>query len=104
MQLSMDTWAPTCTPIDASIALESDTDFVCKLGIFSTVLAGFAFAPGVVATYGNLKSTTHGGDWIVPLVLSHALELHSWAREKMPMAFFRISRSCCARSHSRLRR
>ena len=43
MQLSMDTWAP----IDASIALESAFDFVSKLSIFSTVLAGFAFAPGV---------------------------------------------------------
>jgi len=42
MQLSMDTWAP----IDASIALESTCDFISKLGIFSTMLAGFAFAPG----------------------------------------------------------
>src|SRR6266699_3283269 len=78
--------------------------FVCKLGIFSTVLAGFAFAPGVVATDGNLKSTTHGGNWIVPLVLSHELELQSWACEKVPMAFFSLLSSCCARSHSRLRR
>ena len=26
---------------------ENDTDFVCKLGIFPAVLAGFAFAPSV---------------------------------------------------------
>jgi hypothetical protein len=97
MQLSMDTWAP----IDASIALESTFDFMSKLCIFSTMLAGFAFAPGVVATQRNLKSTTHGGDWIVLLVLSNELELQSCVREKMLIAFFKISRSCRSSSFSR---
>jgi hypothetical protein len=98
MQLSMDTWAP----IDASIALESPFDFLSKLGIFSTVLAGFAFAPSVVATHRNLKSTTHGGDWIFLLVRSHELELQSCVREKMLIASDRIStfreNSCMHRS------
>jgi hypothetical protein len=69
----METWAPR----DASIALESTFDLVSKLSIFSTVQAGFTFVPGVGATYGNLKHTTHGGDRIFLMMLSHELELHS---------------------------
>jgi hypothetical protein len=48
-----------------------------KLCIFSTMLAGFAFAPGIEATHRNLKSTTPSGDWIFLLALSNELELHS---------------------------
>ena len=73
LQFCMDTWAP----INASIALESPFDLVGKLSIFSTVQAGFTFAPSVVATYGNLKHTTHGGDRIFLMMLSHELDLHS---------------------------
>lgn len=79
----MNTWAS----LDASIALESRFDFVGKLSSFSPVLAGFAVAPGVVATHRNLKSTTHRGDRVVLVMLSHEVKLHSWLREKMLMAF-----------------
>jgi hypothetical protein len=77
MQFCMDTWTPTCTPIDTSIALERAFDLVGKLSIFSTMQAGFTFVPGVVATDGNLKHMTHGGDRIFLVMLSDELELHS---------------------------
>jgi hypothetical protein len=73
MQFCMDTGAP----IDTSIALEGVFDLVGKLSIFSTVQAGFTFEPGVVATDGNLKHTTHGGDRIFLVMLSNELKLHS---------------------------
>jgi hypothetical protein len=44
---------------------------------------------------------THHGHRIFLLVISDELILQSWVREKMLMAFFRISRSCCTRSNSR---
>jgi len=50
MQFRMDTWAS----INAPLLLEGGRDLLCKLGIFSAVLAGCAFAPGVIATHGHL--------------------------------------------------
>src|SRR5947209_12001209 len=38
------------------------------------------------------------------LVLCDEPVFHCWPREKMPMAFFRMSRSCFTTSNSRLRR
>ena len=100
MQLCMDTWAP----IDASIALESTFDFISKLGIFSTVLAGFAFAPGGEAAHSHFQRITPDRDRGLLVVISNERKLRSCVREKMLLAFCKIARSCCARSRARLSR
>jgi hypothetical protein len=94
----------TRAAIHAAIGLESRLHFLGKLGIFSAVLTGSTFAPSIVSTDRNLQHTTHGRNRILVPMRSHELVFHCWPREKMPMAFFSMSRSCFTASNSLLRR
>lgn len=100
MQFRMNSW----TSVHTSIVLKSRLDLRRKGRIFPAVLTRFTVVPGVIPADGNLKHMTHHRHWIVSTMLSNELILHSWLREKMLMAFFKMSRSCWVRSHSRLRR
>src|SRR5438046_1021772 len=52
----------------------------------------------------NTKYLAHHHDGKLLLVLFDKLIVHLLSREKMLTTFFNISRSCCTRSSSRLRR
>src|SRR5713226_1709666 len=89
------------TPIDLAMVQKNLLDFSCKLGIFSTVLGSLPATPSIIAAFGNLKREASQGDRVLLALFSHILKFHSWPREKMPIAFFKISRSCRRRSFSR---
>jgi hypothetical protein len=74
------------------------------LSIFSVALTGGTLAPSVEATFRDSKHTAHHHDGKFVLVLFDKLIFHLDSREKMLIAFFSISRSCCTLSNSRLRR
>src|SRR6266568_1123840 len=59
--------------------------------------------PGRIAALRDLKRLAEQGDRELLAVLSNELKLHSWPREKMPIAFFSTSRSCRSNSFSRFR-
>src|SRR6266480_110043 len=99
-QFCMHTWAT----IHAAIGLESRLHFLGKLGIFSAMLTGRSLTPSIVPTDRNLQYTTHGYHGILVPMLRHELIFQCWPREKMPMAFFNMSRSCFTLSNSRLSR
>ena len=68
------------------------------------LLAGARSLPagtGIRAADRNLQSLTQQRDCVLLTVLGDELELHTWPREKMPIAFFRMSRSCRSTSFSR---
>ena len=67
------------------------------------MLAYFPLAPGIIAADRNLQRLAQQCDCVLLTVLSDELKLHSWPREKMPIAFFKISRSCRRRSFSRFK-
>jgi hypothetical protein len=69
-----------------------------------TVYASELFAPRVgmshtmskftiIAALGNLKSLAQERDRVLVRMLCNELKFYSWLREKMPIAFFKISRS-----------
>ena len=78
----MNTW----TPIYLSPGLEYRFDLLRELGIFSAMVAGFAFAPGIVAAHRHLQYLTHHRDRIDLLVISNELIPYGSVREKMPSA------------------
>src|SRR5258708_4781364 len=98
MEFCVETW----TPRDASIALKRCFHFFSELSIFSALLAEFSFPPSRESAHGSFQHVTHHRHWILPVVISDKLRLHSWLREKMLPAFFKMSRSCRTRSTSRL--
>jgi hypothetical protein len=55
-----------------------------------------------LAENAPVQGSVHKNNSILLLMLSNELILQSWLREKMLMAFFKISRSCRTRSNSRL--
>ena len=73
-------------------------------GIFSCMLGHLAVFPGIIATLRDIQYLTEQTDRVLLAVLGDELEGYTWLREKMPIAFFRISRSCRSNSFSRLRR
>src|SRR5437867_974680 len=79
------------TAVDLAMVQENLLDFGCKLGIFSAMLAHRAVFPGIIAALGNLQCLAEQRDRIFVAVLCHELKLHSWLREKMPIASDRIS-------------
>src|SRR5713226_1665818 len=91
----------TRTSIDLAMIQKNLLDFGCKLGIFSTVLGSLPAFPGIIAALGNLKRFAEQRDRVLLAVLCNELKFHTWPREKMPIAFFRMSRSCRSRSFSR---
>ncbi len=94
----------TRTSIHAAIGVESSLNFIGNLGIFPAMLTGETFAPSVISTHRHFEDVTHPRDGVLILMLAHELVPHYWLREKMPTAFFRISRSCLRTSFSRLSR
>ena len=99
-QLGMYPWAP----IHPTIGLENDLHLVSEFGIFPAVLARRALAPGIVPADRHIEHSAHQRDGILVPVFPNELVSHALSREKMPTAFFRISRSCLTISNSRLRR
>ena len=89
LQSGMNAW----TAIHLMVLQEKRLDFRSKLRIFSRVRADGPPAPGVIATHRHLEHLAHPRDRILVLMLGHKLILHPWLREKMLIAFFRISRS-----------
>lgn len=94
LQLLVNTWTPTYPPIHLSTGLECRFDLLRKFGIFSAMVAGFAFVPGVEPAHRHLQHLTHHRYRILLLVISNELIPYSRLREKMPSAFFTLSRSC----------
>src|SRR5260221_13078920 len=94
---SRDAWAA----VDLTMVQKNVLDFGRKLGIFSALGAHRAVSPGVIATDRNIERLAQEGHRILLTVLGNKLESHPWARGKMPIAFFRLSRSCRTNSCSR---
>ena len=89
--------------VDLAVLQEDLLDDGFEPGIFSLVLAHFPLAPGIIAADRNLQSLAQQRDGVLLAVLGNELELHTWPREKMPIAFFSMSRSCRSRSFSRFK-
>jgi len=60
--------------------------------------------PGIIATLGDRERLAEHGDRVLLAVLGNEWEAQSWLREKMPSAFFRMSRSWRSVSTSRFNR
>ena len=89
--------------INPTILLKKLLDLGGEAGIFSAVLARLTVQPGVIATLGNLKRLAEDTDGILLAVLRNERKGQSWLREKMPRAFFSMSRSCRSNSFSRFK-
>src|SRR5947208_3411915 len=94
----------TRAAIHSTIGLEHCLHLFCQLGIFSAVLAGRALTPGIVPTHRYRQHTAHDRHRILVPMLRNELVFHCLSREKMPMAFFTMSRSCFTVSNSRFSR
>jgi hypothetical protein len=57
------------------------------------MLAHRAAFPGIIAAFGDLKRLAEHSDRVRLVMLGNERKGQSWLREKMPSAFFRISRS-----------
>src|SRR5579859_1020937 len=57
------------------------------------MLARLAAFPGIIATLGDLERLAEHRDRVVVVLLGNERKTQSWLREKMPSAFFRMSRS-----------
>ena len=79
--------------IHLAMLQENLLDGGTQAGIFSAMLARLAAFPGIIAALGDLKRLAEYRDRVVLAVLGNEREAQSWLREKMPSAFFRISRS-----------
>src|SRR5690348_5377869 len=93
----MNTW----TAIQRASVQENLLDLSCKTGIFSAMLAGRTASPSIIATARDLKGVAEHADWVVLTLLRNEGKGQSWLREKIPSAFFKISRSCRSKSFSR---
>src|SRR2546430_10858092 len=87
--------------IDLTILQENLLDLSAEAGIFSAMLARLAASPGIIATLRDLKRLAEHRDRVLLTVLCNERKGQSWLREKMPSAFFRMSRSCRSSSFSR---
>src|SRR5438270_10622928 len=92
----------TLAPIDLAMVQNNVLDFGCKLGIFSTMVGSLPVFPGIIAALRNLKRFALQGDRVLLAVRGSELKFHRWPREKMPRAFFKMSRSSRSNSFSRL--
>src|SRR5579875_2353985 len=87
LQDRVDTW----TAIHLAIILVDLLDVGSEPGIFSRVPGSFPMLPGIIATLGHVQRLAEQRDRILLAVLGDERELHSWPREKMPIASDRIS-------------
>ena len=81
------------TAIDLAMRKVDLLDVGAQTGIFSAMLARFSAVPGIIATLGDLERLAEHRDRVVVVVLGNERKAQSWLREKMPSAFFRMSRS-----------
>ena len=95
----MDPW----TAVDLAMLQVEVLNFGGKLGIFSAVLGNLPVFPGVIAALGNRQRLAKQRERVLVALLCDELELQRWPREKMPIAFFKLSRSCRSRSFSRFK-
>ena len=79
--------------VELTMLMENLLDTSCEPGIFSAMLGGFPIFPAIIATLRNLKRLTEERNRVLLLVLCNKLKFYSWLREKMPIAFFSMSRS-----------
>jgi hypothetical protein len=79
--------------IDLAMLQEDLLDIGTQAGIFSAMLARLAAFPGIVAALGDLQRLAEHRDRVIRAVLGNERKAQGWLREKMPSAFFRISRS-----------
>src|SRR5581483_8263971 len=100
LQLDMQAW----TAVSATMSAKFLSNLFGELGIFSLALTGWTLAPSVKATFRDTKHSAHDDNGEFLLVLFDKLVFHLDSREKMPTAFFRISRSWRRSSFSRFRR
>src|SRR5579859_5122980 len=78
LEFAIDAWRT----IPALVPLKHLLNVLGQLSIFSAALAGRALAPGVKATFGNVKDSTHDDNGEILLVLFNKLILHLDPREK----------------------
>lgn len=90
--------------IDLAMLQEELLDISTQAGIFSAMLARLAAFPGIIAALRDLQCLAEYRDRVVSTVLGNEGKAQSWLREKMPSAFFRISRSWRKTSFSRFNR
>ena len=88
-EYGMNAWAA----IHLAMLQENLLNVGTQAGIFSAMLARLSAAPGVIAALGDLQRLAEYRDRVVLAVLGNKREAQSWLREKMPSAFFRMSRS-----------
>ena len=79
--------------IDLAMLQEALLDVGAQTGIFSAMLDRLSAFPGIIVTLGDLERLAEHRDRVLLAVLSYEWKAQSWPREKMPSAFFRISRS-----------
>src|SRR5690242_19121816 len=79
--------------IDLAMLQEDLLDVGAQTGICSALLARLSALPGIITTLGDLERLAEHRDRVVVALLGNERKAQSWLREKMPSAFFRISRS-----------
>lgn len=85
----MNPWAA----IDPPMLQENLLNVGGQPGIFSAMRGNLSGFPRIIAALRDVKCLAKQRDRVGVLVLCNELKLQSWGREKMPSAFFNISRS-----------
>jgi hypothetical protein len=85
----MNAWAA----VDLAMVQKDLLDFGGQAGIFSAMLARLSVLPGIITALGDLKRFAEHRDRIPLALLGNKRKGQSWLREKMPSAFFSMSRS-----------
>jgi hypothetical protein len=99
-QLGMNAW----TAIDLPSQLIGLANVLGQSLILPLAMTGFAFAPGVIATFRNSQHTTHRFHGILLLMVLNKPIPPLYVLENTMKAFFKISRCWRVTSSSRLRR
>ncbi len=111
-----DPLAPTMNPIltppgmdaraavDVAVLLEDLLNQGRNSGIFSHVCIWLAVFAGIIAALGDVQSIAEQLNGILLTLLRDKLIPYARLREKMPIAFFKTSRSCRKSSFSRCNR
>lgn len=92
------------TAVAAAAGLVDAADLAEQLAVGGGPAALRPPTPGVVAGRGDLQHLAQDPDGKGLAVFVNEVEPHFACPEKMPMAFFKMSRSICTRSSSRRRR
>lgn len=93
----------TRATIDVTVLLVDLLDQGGYSGIFSLMWTGLALFPGIIAALGNFQRLAEKLNRIMVTLLCDELKFYARLREKMPIAFFNMSRSCRKSSFSRFK-